>query len=50
MSNLFFGWGSEDDDFRLRVLKKYDKIKKLDASIGKYIMIKHKKENPSKTR
>lgn len=50
MSNLFFGWGSEDDDFRLRTKMKYEKVIKLDATIGRYFMIKHEKEKPGKHR
>ncbi len=50
MSNLFFGWGSEDDDFRLRAINKYKKVIKLDATIGRYFMIQHDKEKPGKNR
>ena len=50
MSNLFFGWGSEDDDFRQRTLKKFRKIIKLPPNIGRYYMIEHEKEKPDENR
>ncbi|CAF0827351.1 unnamed protein product [Brachionus calyciflorus] len=43
-SNLYFGWGSEDDDFRLRILKKNYNITRYPLEISRYFMIRHTKD------
>jgi len=49
-SNLFFGWGGEDDDFRNRVLSQNLTIIKPKAPLGRYRMLKHKKDKPNPQR
>jgi len=49
-SNLFFGWGGEDDDFLQRTLLKYKQVVKLPPNIGRYYMVSHKKEIPNPER
>ncbi|CAF0951649.1 unnamed protein product [Brachionus calyciflorus] len=40
-SNLYFGWGGEDDDFRYRILQNNFKITRYPLEIGRYLMIRH---------
>lgn len=49
-SNLFWGWGGEDDDMSSRI--KYNKliISRYPASIARYKMLKHKKAKPNPNR
>ncbi|PAA87380.1 hypothetical protein BOX15_Mlig007888g2, partial [Macrostomum lignano] len=47
-SNLFFGWGGEDDDFANRVVWSGFKISRYPLSIARYTMIKHKTEEKNK--
>lgn len=49
-SNKFFGWGGEDNDLYYRSLEHYDKVIKLTPDIGKYYMVKHKKDIPNPDR
>ncbi|XP_012937480.1 beta-1,4-galactosyltransferase 2, partial [Aplysia californica] len=44
-SNMYFGWGGEDDDLRVRVVRRGLKIVRKYADIGLYDMIKHGREN-----
>lgn len=49
-SNLFSGWGGEDDDFYQRITSRKMKIVRFDPSYSEYIMMVHKKEKPSEDR
>lgn len=44
-SNLYFGWGAEDDDFRLRIVKSGYEIVRYPIEVGRYKMIQHKRGN-----
>ncbi|XP_055304009.1 beta-1,4-galactosyltransferase 2-like [Sitodiplosis mosellana] len=46
MSNLFFGWGGEDDNCFDRVKSKGFKICRFGPNYSKYMMLPHKKEIP----
>lgn len=48
-SNLFFGWGGEDDDFYERVTH-HSPIMRFHPSIAQYIMLNHSKEIPNPNR
>merc|ERR1719239_1046617 len=43
-SNLYFGWGGEDDDMAMRIGAKGFKITRYPMEIARYKMIKHKGE------
>ncbi|XP_013382383.1 beta-1,4-N-acetylgalactosaminyltransferase bre-4-like [Lingula anatina] len=43
-SNVYFGWGGEDDDFRKRLTDKGIKIQYLPPEIGRYKAIAHGKD------
>lgn len=45
-SNLFWGWGGEDDDMGMRVLQVGLKISRPPPELGRYTMIKHNKRVP----
>jgi hypothetical protein len=49
-SNLYFDWGLEDDDFRMRVLNKYPIIERLPPHLGRYFANCHpqQKRNPNR--
>jgi len=49
-SNLFFGWGGEDDDLYYRTTKKGLKITRYPMSIARYTMLKHTKDKPNPDR
>ncbi|XP_022900099.2 beta-1,4-galactosyltransferase 1 isoform X1 [Onthophagus taurus] len=50
MSNLFDGWGGEDDDFHARLIK-FDLVPyRFSPILSRYIMLKHPKAEPSKER
>ena len=44
-SNLYFGWGGEDDDFYTRWLSSKYKLKRYPKAIGRYDMIVHKRDS-----
>ena len=49
-SNLFWGWGGEDDDMAVRIKKQKLKVERYDKSIARYTMIKHRGEEVNKIR
>lgn len=49
-SNLYFGWGGEDDDLRNRVVKVGLDITRYPLEIGRYYMAKHQKDKPNPER
>ena len=44
-SNLYFGWGGEDDDVASRCKKKFGKVERLDPSVGRYFANCHSEDN-----
>ncbi|XP_035725911.1 beta-1,4-N-acetylgalactosaminyltransferase bre-4-like isoform X1 [Vespa mandarinia] len=49
-SNVFYGWGGEDDDFYSRLQSRGLQITRFGPDIAQYYMINHKKESPSSAR
>lgn len=49
-SNLFQGWGGEDDDLYARLVNKNYKIIRFHPSIAQYTMLKHSRESPNPDR
>lgn len=49
-SNVFFGWGGEDDDFYSRISSHGLSICRFEPAVARYIMLPHKKEPPSENR
>jgi hypothetical protein len=49
-SNLFFGWGGEDDDLAERVSLRGYKVSRYPLAIGRYHMAKHSKDKPNPER
>ncbi|PSN35273.1 hypothetical protein C0J52_17555 [Blattella germanica] len=49
-SNIFFGWGGEDDDFYSRIVNKGMSICRFPPDIARYTMLTHEKESPSTNR
>ncbi|EEC06029.1 beta-1,4-galactosyltransferase, putative [Ixodes scapularis] len=51
-SNLYWGWGGEDDDMAYRINHKHMKIIRPPASVARYTMIKHihRPESPDNIR
>ena len=49
-SNLFFGWGGEDDDLRARVVHKGFQVIRYPLDIGRYYMTYHTKDTPNPER
>ncbi|XP_076310679.1 beta-1,4-N-acetylgalactosaminyltransferase bre-4-like [Tachypleus tridentatus] len=49
-SNVFFGWGGEDDDFYNRILNKGYSITRWEPSLSRYTMLFHSKAVPSPNR
>ncbi|CAH1271335.1 B4GALT1 [Branchiostoma lanceolatum] len=49
-SNLFCGWGGEDDDMFLRLYKHRMALSRLEEDVGRYKMMRHKRrpENPAR--
>lgn len=45
-SNLFYGWGGEDDDLSARITKAGLEIIRWPYSVSRYYMLHHKKEKP----
>ena len=49
-SNEFWGWGGEDDDMSNRVKFHGYRITRYRGEIGRYHMLKHKKDAPNPDR
>ncbi|XP_063699413.1 beta-1,4-galactosyltransferase 2 [Culicoides brevitarsis] len=49
-SNLFSGWGGEDDDFYGRLKANHVDICRFEPDYSRFTMLKHKKEHPSSER
>ncbi|KAK8765250.1 hypothetical protein V5799_032145 [Amblyomma americanum] len=49
-SNVFWGWGGEDDDMSVRVRYSGYKLVHANCSIGRYIALKHEIQTPSEAR
>lgn len=49
-SNMYQGWGGEDDDMYARLVNKNYKIIRFHPSYAQYSMLKHKREKPSESR
>ncbi|CAF0708695.1 unnamed protein product [Brachionus calyciflorus] len=49
-SNLYFGWGGEDDDLKSRVVLKYKDFKKIPANIGVIYTHDHDLDVPNPQR
>lgn len=49
-SNLYYGWGLEDDDARERVLNKFPSISRLPPQIGRYYANCHKQQSRNPDR
>nr|CAD7413239.1 unnamed protein product [Timema poppensis] len=49
-SNVFFGWGGEDDDFQGRISNKGMKMCRFEPTVARYVMLSHAKELPSEDR
>nr|CAD7407866.1 unnamed protein product [Timema cristinae]CAD7426998.1 unnamed protein product [Timema monikensis] len=49
-SNVFFGWGGEDDDFQGRISNKGMKMCRFEPTVARYVMLSHVKELPSEDR
>ncbi|VDP52996.1 unnamed protein product [Schistosoma margrebowiei] len=44
-SNVYFGWGGEDDDFYKRIIYQNYSIVRYPAEIGRYIMLRHERDS-----
>ncbi|XP_076280433.1 beta-1,4-N-acetylgalactosaminyltransferase bre-4 [Lasioglossum baleicum] len=49
-SNVFYGWGGEDDDFYSRLQSRGFQVIRFGPDIAQYYMLTHKKEIPSNAR
>ncbi|KAJ8679500.1 hypothetical protein QAD02_015287 [Eretmocerus hayati] len=49
-SNVYFGWGGEDDDFYTRLQNRGLPVVRFDPDVAQYYMLPHKKEVPSSER
>ncbi|XP_011299883.1 beta-1,4-galactosyltransferase 1 [Fopius arisanus] len=49
-SNVFYGWGGEDDDFYSRLQSRGLQVIRFGPDIAQYYMLTHKKEPPSSAR
>lgn len=49
-SNMFYGWGGEDDDFSARITKAGLQITRWPYSVSRYFMLHHKKEKPGEEK
>lgn len=49
-SNMYQGWGGEDDDMYARLVNKNYKIIRFHPAYAQYSMLKHEREKPSESR
>ncbi|KAK2578176.1 hypothetical protein KPH14_001368 [Odynerus spinipes] len=49
-SNVYYGWGGEDDDFYSRLQSRGLQITRFGPDVAQYYMINHRKEPPSSAR
>lgn len=49
-SNIFYGWGGEDDDFQSRIKNKGMAMCRFPPEVARYTMLSHAKEPPSENR
>ncbi|XP_054711306.1 beta-1,4-galactosyltransferase 4-like [Uloborus diversus] len=49
-SNMYFGWGGEDDDLYERLCSKQIRVRRWAPEISRYTMLYHAKEIPNPTR
>ncbi|KAK2715565.1 beta-1,4-N-acetylgalactosaminyltransferase bre-4-like [Artemia franciscana] len=49
-SNMFWGWGGEDDDMSNRIRYKKLLISRYPANIARYVMLSHSKAKPNPSR
>lgn len=50
MSNLFFGWGGEDDNLKIRLLLVYGDIARPPLNISRFYTDEHKDDVPNPDR
>ena len=49
-SNMFYGWGGEDDDLYFRVSQAELSVMRFEKNVAKYKMLRHEKEIPNPGR
>lgn len=49
-SNIFYGWGGEDDDFQSRIINGGMTLCRFSPDVARYTMLAHSKELPSENR
>jgi len=49
-SNIFYGWGGEDDDFQSRIINRGMTLCRFAPDVARYTMLAHAKELPSENR
>jgi hypothetical protein len=49
-SNLYFGWGGEDDDVYMRSKLKFGKVDRLEPRLGRYFANCHAEEEKNTER
>jgi hypothetical protein len=49
-SNLFFGWGGEDDDVYGRCMRVFNRVNRVSPHVGRYYANCHDKEKPNEER
>lgn len=49
-SNMFQGWGGEDDDLYARIINKNYRIIRFHPTYAQYTMLKHSREHPNPDR
>jgi hypothetical protein len=49
-SNVFYGWGGEDDDFQSRIINRGLTMCRFPPEVARYTMLSHAKELPSENR
>ncbi|XP_064605145.1 beta-1,4-N-acetylgalactosaminyltransferase bre-4-like isoform X3 [Liolophura sinensis] len=49
-SNLYFGWGGEDDDLSKRLRQKGYRISRYSPEVARYTMLRHEQQSPNPNR